>query len=183
MSKGIVSDISCDVCRDLIPLVADGVASADSEALVRGHVAHCPACQAYLDSGGIQLPPSPEPDAARVLGRIQRRLLAQSALMAVAGFAVCLALANGPFLAWGLPALGALGYAFLRRSVWFAAVISAIPMALVLLVITPDRYALMQAGLYLAALLVGALIAKLLHFAFGGLRRGKADPKEESVDE
>ena len=182
MNKGIVSDISCDVCRDLIPLVADGVASEDSEALVHSHVAHCPACQAYLDSGGIQLPP-PEPNAARVLGRIQRKLLAQSALMAVAGFVVCLALANGPFLAWGLPALGAAGYVFLRRSVWFAAVISAIPMALVLLVSTPNRTSLMQAGLYLAALLVGALIAKLLHFAFGGLRRGKSDPKEESLDE
>ena len=103
--------------------------------------------------------------------------------MAVAGFAVCLALANGPFLTWGLPALGALGYVFLRRSVWFAAVISAIPMTLVLLFITPDRTSLMQAGLYLAALLVGALIAKLLHFAFGGLRRSKSDPKEESLDE
>ena len=41
----------------------------------------------------------------------------------------------------------------------------------------------MQAGLYLFALLVGALIAKLLHFAFGGLRRGQSDPKEESLDE
>lgn len=182
MSKGIVSDISCDVCRDLIPLVADGVASEDSEALVRGHVDHCSACRAYLDSGGMQLP-QPEPDAARVLGRIQRKLLAQSALMAVAGFAVCLALANGPFLVWGLPALGALGYVFLRRSVWFAAVISAVPMALVLLVSTPNRHSLMQAGLYLAALLVGALIGKLLHFAFGGLRRGQSDPKEESLDE
>ena len=41
----------------------------------------------------------------------------------------------------------------------------------------------MQAGLYLAALLVGAFIAKLLHFAFGGLRRGQSDPNEESLDE
>lgn len=84
MNKGIVSDISCDVCRDLIPLVADGVASEDSEALVHAHVTHCPACQAYLDSGGIQLP-APEPDAARVLGRIQRKLLAQSALTVDSG--------------------------------------------------------------------------------------------------
>lgn len=182
MNKGIVSDISCDVCRDLIPLVADGVASEDSEALVRAHVAHCPDCQSYLESGGMQLPP-PELNAARVLGRIQRKLLVQSALMAVAGFVVCLALANGPFLAWGLPALGAVGYLFLRRSVWFAAIISAIPMALVLFVNSPNRYSLMQAALYLAALLVGALIGKLLHFAFGGLRRDKSDPKEESLDE
>ena len=35
--RGIRFDISCEVCRDLMPLVRDGVASADSEALVRVH--------------------------------------------------------------------------------------------------------------------------------------------------
>ena len=182
MNKGIVSDISCDVCRDLIPLVADGVASEDSETLVREHIDHCPACQAYLDSGPTPLPPA-EPDTSRILKRIQHKLLTQSALIAAAGFAVCLALANSPFLAWGLPALGAAGYAFLRRSFWFAAVISAIPMALVLFANAPNRYSLLQAGLYLAALLTGGLIAKLLHFAFGGLRENQSIPKEESSDE
>ena len=29
--RGIRFDISCEVCRDLMPLVRDGVASADSE--------------------------------------------------------------------------------------------------------------------------------------------------------
>ena len=38
--------ISCAVCRDLAPLVADGVASADSAALVRAHLAACPSCAA-----------------------------------------------------------------------------------------------------------------------------------------
>ena len=41
MNKGMVSDISCDVCRDLMPLVLDDVASEDSAALVRQHTAHC----------------------------------------------------------------------------------------------------------------------------------------------
>ena len=31
--RGIRFDISCEVCRDLMPLVRDGVASADSEAV------------------------------------------------------------------------------------------------------------------------------------------------------
>ena len=35
--------ISCAVCRDLMPLVQDGVASPESEALVQAHMAVCPA--------------------------------------------------------------------------------------------------------------------------------------------
>ncbi|MFR7452460.1 MAG: zf-HC2 domain-containing protein, partial [Gemmiger sp.] len=38
--------IPCEVCRDLAPLVADGVASEQSAALVRAHLAACPACAA-----------------------------------------------------------------------------------------------------------------------------------------
>lgn len=34
--------IPCAVCRDLIPLVQDGVASPESEALVKAHLQTCP---------------------------------------------------------------------------------------------------------------------------------------------
>ena len=34
--------IPCAVCRDLMPLVQDGVASPESEALVQAHMAVCP---------------------------------------------------------------------------------------------------------------------------------------------
>ena len=40
------TSIPCAVCRDLAPLVADGVASAESEALVCAHLEVCPACAA-----------------------------------------------------------------------------------------------------------------------------------------
>ena len=40
------TEIPCAVCRDLIPLVQDGVASPESEALVKAHLAACPACRA-----------------------------------------------------------------------------------------------------------------------------------------
>jgi len=41
-------EISCDACRDLLPLYADGVTSAESAALVEAHVAACEDCQAGL---------------------------------------------------------------------------------------------------------------------------------------
>ena len=37
-------EISCEMCRDLIPLVEDGVASADSRAAVEHHLQTCPVC-------------------------------------------------------------------------------------------------------------------------------------------
>ena len=38
--------MTCEVIRDLLPLCADGVASEETEALVRAHVRSCPACEA-----------------------------------------------------------------------------------------------------------------------------------------
>ena len=39
-------DLSCDVIRDLLPAVADEIASADTEALVKEHIATCADCRA-----------------------------------------------------------------------------------------------------------------------------------------
>ena len=41
-------DLSCDVIRDLLPAVADEIASADTEALVKEHIATCENCRAAL---------------------------------------------------------------------------------------------------------------------------------------
>ena len=81
--RGIRFDISCEVCRDLMPLVRDGVASADSEALVRVHTERCGGCRTMLES---ETPPEHSmPDDARVLRRLRWRLLAQSVLFALVG--------------------------------------------------------------------------------------------------
>lgn len=74
------SGISCDVCRDLAPLVADGVASADSAALVKEHLAHCETCRAEFpglcpqDTETPATPALPVPDERRVLRRMQNKL-------------------------------------------------------------------------------------------------------------
>ena len=43
-------DLSCDVIRDLLPAVADEIASADTEALVKEHLETCADCRAALDA-------------------------------------------------------------------------------------------------------------------------------------
>lgn len=88
------TSIPCAVCRDLAPLVADGVASAESEALVRAHLEVCPACAAEWpelcaegerpDQAGVP-ETVPLPDDIRVLRRLHRKLNRRSALLLTAG--------------------------------------------------------------------------------------------------
>ena len=63
--------IPCAVCRDLMPLVQDGVASPESEALVQAHMAVCPACRALwqgTDDPAIQAAPTGLSCSCRVSG-------------------------------------------------------------------------------------------------------------------
>ena len=85
--------ISCAVCRDLMPLVQDGVASPESEALVQAHMAVCPACRALWQ--GADEPTTPEPpapDDGKILQRLRRRYSTHLLLLAFAGIAAGIAL-------------------------------------------------------------------------------------------
>ena len=85
--------IPCAVCRDLMPLVQDGVASPESEALVQAHMAVCPACRALWQ--GTDDPAMPEqsaPDDGKILQRLRRRYSTHLLLLAFAGIAAGIAL-------------------------------------------------------------------------------------------
>ena len=83
-------DLPCDICRDLLPLVRDGVASEASRRAVEDHVAHCEACRQLW---GEEAPPPPL-HREQVLGRIRRRLYAWQGAMTAAGLILGMALAN-----------------------------------------------------------------------------------------
>lgn len=112
--KNSAPDIPCEVCRDLMPLVQDGVASEASRRLVERHVARCEACRELWRQADT-LPPA-GPDDQKVLPRIRRRLrLWMFGVMAV-GLLLGMALM---FSSWGanynvllMPALGALLWFF-----------------------------------------------------------------------
>lgn len=57
--------LECDVIRDLLPLYAEKLASPASSALVKQHLAACPACRAELEQMEKPVPvqPEPQPDA------------------------------------------------------------------------------------------------------------------------
>ena len=69
------TEIPCAVCRDLIPLVQDGVASPESEALVKAHLAACPACRALRQGADAPaVPELPAPNDGKILQKLRRRL-------------------------------------------------------------------------------------------------------------
>ena len=107
-----MTELTCDICRDLLPLVQDGVASPDSEAAVRQHLAACPHCRAL--AGQSALPPA---DPAPRLRRLQNRLRLLAALVLMFGLYLGLSLTNGMDLFYNIllmPAIGALGYYIYR---------------------------------------------------------------------
>lgn len=197
MKQGIVCEITCDVCRDLIPLVVDGVASEDSEKLVEGHTAHCEACRAYMQEGGpVDLP---NPDDIKILNRLKRRMTVSALVFAVIGAVLCLALRFSVYLMWWMPVLGMLSYLLARKRWWL------VPAGVGVLAFLGNfgwniwetmRYAdgwtvvrnslfwmlqssLYQGILYLALVALGVWVAALLHFAFRGLHlhRGKGEQR------
>lgn len=56
-----MNKISCDMCLDLMPLVRDSVAGADSRAAVEAHIAVCESCRAVFEQG------TPENDSEKAL--------------------------------------------------------------------------------------------------------------------
>ena len=99
-------DLPCDICRDLLPLVRDGVASEASCRAVEEHVTHCEACR---ELWGEEAPPPPL-HREQVLGRIRRRLYAWQGAMTAAGLILGMVLANTGQAGYNillLPVLGA----------------------------------------------------------------------------
>lgn len=166
-----MTEISCDICMDLAPLVRDGLASEDSRAAVLAHAAHCDACRALL---GDAVPASgTQPPSARLRRRLQGAVLA----LLVCGILAGLSLTGGEHLFYNtllMPLLGALGYVLLRGRAY-----PVIPAALfilhlgangVLLICGLERLdlptLLIWTAVYALFAAVGTLIAQLLHFAF-----------------
>lgn len=111
-------DLPCDICRDLLPLVRDGVASEASRRAVEEHVTHCEACR---ELWGEEAPPPPL-HRERVLGRIRRRLYAWQGAMTAAGLILGMVLANTGQAGYNillLPVLGAVAqWLSPRRARW-----------------------------------------------------------------
>lgn len=68
-----MSKLKCEVIRDLMPLVADGVASEESTKLVRAHLEDCPECAKVYEIMSRRLP-KPEEDSETAFIRFCKKM-------------------------------------------------------------------------------------------------------------
>lgn len=174
--------ISCDICRDLIPLVKDGVASADSEAAVRRHIGECKDCALLLD--GKIVPELPASESPKALLRVKRRLSGIYAAVMLLGLCFGLTLTSGVdmFFNWLImPVVGVFGYLIFR---WRA--IYAVPIIVVIMQVIITLFGLVKGEwnidflmliIYILLALAGVIAALLLHYAFGKNTKGIGEEK------
>lgn len=167
-----MNEISCDLCMDLIPLVKDGVASEDSKAAVEKHIASCEACAA-LYSGDA--PPAIDTEGS--FRKLRKRLRISSAMLMMFGIFFGLGLTAGSGLFYNaliMPVIGALGYfAFGPKALYQVPLLLFITHFVTNLFGTMrgvehlDIYTLLMWTLiYAIFVILGTIVAWLLHFAF-----------------
>ena len=105
-----MNDITCGICRDLMPLVKDGVAGEDSRAAVERHLEICPDCRARFEG------PLPA-DSEKAFTRLRRRMQLLCALLMVLSLFFGVSLTGGQDLFYNvllMPLIGALGWLVFR---------------------------------------------------------------------
>ena len=167
-----MTKITCEICQDLIPLVQDGIASADSEAAVREHLKYCEECKRLYDG---EIPP--ESDAEKIYRSIQKKMRGFFSMILMMGIFIGLSITEGADVFYNIllmPVIGAIGYYLFR---WRAKY--KIPVFLFIIFFALNVLGLAWGGevmdiftilmyslIYVAFVLVGIIIAGLLHFAF-----------------
>ena len=171
-----MNKISCDICKDLLPLVKDGIASEDSVQAVKEHLKECETCRNLYENEMTETKEIPS-DLEQELGKLKRRIQIFSAMLLMFGVLFGLSLTASEEMFYNsliMPVIGALGYVIFR---WQA--VYQIPLLLLVMQslinflglargmeYMPFVAILMWVGIYTIFVEIGILVAGLLHFAF-----------------
>lgn len=180
--------LPCGVIQDLMPLVRDGVAGPESEAMVKAHLAQCEDCRTLWEALGTQSPaPAALPDDSAVLHKVKARVSLWLLLVIVVGLLLGMAI-MGSGRAIGLvfvifPLTCGIARWF-DDGVW--KLVPVLAAAIVPIQCLPNLFAMMEhttpasalfsyfqgvwmpASLLAVICLVGALTASLLRYAVKG---------------
>ena len=167
-----MSKISCEMCRDLMPLVRDGIASEDSCAAVRDHIQDCPECKELF--AGELPPPS---DGKKMMEQMKRKLQLCLAMLLMFGILLGLSLTAREEMFYNtliMPFIGIVGYAIFRLKS-----VVVIPVLLFISQFIMNWFGglfggehldgaslIMWVGIYCIFVGIGIVIAALFHFAF-----------------
>lgn len=167
-----MNEISCKICMDLMPLVQDGIASEDSREAVEQHISKCESCAACY-SGTVP----PVENTEKLIVDVRRKLQFFFVMLLMFGIFFGLGLTASSELFYNsliMPIVGVFGYVIFR---WKS--LYAVP--LLLLLTNVISFALnvfrgmeelgmysrvMWTGIYSIFVVVGIVIAGLIHYAF-----------------
>lgn len=113
--------ISCNVCRDLIPLVLDQVASDDSVELVMQHIADCEPCRKCYGTPSELHAHTTIPNDQRILKKIKKTFYFSMLVLVLVGGLLGIALTNSDNMFYNsiiMPAVGALSYLVYKKR-WY----------------------------------------------------------------
>lgn len=165
-----MNDISCGICRDLIPLVRDGVAGEDSRTAVEAHIAGCESCRA------VYAAPAPAADSESAFPALWRRARMLLAMIMMLGIFVGISFTNSQELFYNallMPLIGGLGFLVFRWKAVYGVPLLLLVFGLVALGLDTLRglgqldapSLLLWTVIYSGFAMVGMLIAALLCFA------------------
>ena len=169
--------VKCEVVRDLIPLVKDGIASEESEKLVLDHAAECAECRKLLGEHDI-----PQiSDVNKLFLQLKNKVSAFSVFLMFAAMFIGLSLSYDADMFYNsliMPVVGALGYIAFRFKAYYIVpfILTALNLSIgilnVIRGIETSSFAdvlsmsVCWAVIYSIFAAVGILIASLFHFAF-----------------
>ncbi len=169
-----MNELTCDICKDLIPLVEDGVASKNSKEAVERHIKSCEACAELFE--GVKISDS---NINRFFLRFRRKLRICLILTMLSGicFGVACGIKDGGVYIIAnvimMPVIGILSFFVFRWKalVYVPPLIFAAFLLINALVSGVNSYSFdmvaMLSLVFSAAAVAGILIAGLLKFAFG----------------
>ena len=171
-----MNKITCDICKDLMPLVKDGIASEDSCLAVKEHVKECEACKQLLESE-IAETSEVNMDLELELGKLKRKLQIFSVVLMMFGVFFGLSLTASEEMFYNsliMPVIGVLGYVIFRwKAVYQIPVLLLVMQCLINFLglargmeYMPVMAIVMWVGIYTIFVELGVLVAGLLHFAF-----------------
>lgn len=171
-----MNKITCDICKDLMPLVKDGIASEDSRLAVEEHVQGCEICKKLYD-GELTGQPSVNVDLELELGKLKRKLQIFSAILMMFGVFFGLSLTASQEMFYNsliMPVIGVLGYVIFRWKAVYQVPLLLLVMQLLINFLGLARgmeylaviEVVMWVGIYTIFVELGVLVAGLLHFAF-----------------
>ena len=164
------NEISCELCRDLIPLVKDGVASDESTQVVIRHTEICDSCRALLGAERMSYP-----GQENMLHTVLRRMRTFLTMLLMFGILYGLSLTAGSGIFYNvvlMPLIGAVGYYLFRwRALYILPLLLTVTHGITnLLGMGNERLdlysVLMWSGMYSLFAVLGVVIAALLHFVF-----------------